>query len=127
MSQVRSWDLLDVAGKGVDVEFMMDVVSGPGWRIEWIVSRGQQTEPGDWYDQDADEWALVVSGGARLQIHGEDTERELQPGQAVWLPARCRHRVTWTDPDQATVWCVMFAQPGGSFAAVDPGGSGPVD
>lgn len=125
MSRVRSWDLLDVADKGADAEFQTDLAVGPGWRVEWIVSRGQHTAPGDWYDQDADEWVLVVSGSARLQIHGEDAERELRSGQAVWLPAHCRHRVTWTDPGQATVWCALFTQPGGSVAPAERSESGP--
>jgi len=25
----------------------------------------------------------------------------------VVIPARCRHRVEWTDPDQETVWLAL--------------------
>lgn len=102
---VRSWRLTDVGDKGIGAEFMTSLVTGTGWRIEWIVSRGQLS---DWYDQNEDEWVLVVVGRARLEIEGEEHDRSLEPGDAVWLPAHTRHRVTWTDPDQATVWCAVF-------------------
>ena len=34
----------------------------PGVRIERIVSTGQASPDGQWYDQDSDEWVLVVDG-----------------------------------------------------------------
>jgi cupin 2 domain-containing protein len=76
-------------------------------RIERIISAGQATPEGEWYDQAADEWVLLVSGRARLKIEGERAERELGPGDYLHLPARCRHRVAWTDPDQPTVWLAI--------------------
>ena len=33
------------------------------------------------------------------------------PGDWVWLPARCRHRVAWTDPDAPTVWLAVHLAP----------------
>ncbi|HEV7463084.1 MAG TPA: hypothetical protein VGN85_04140 [Methyloceanibacter sp.] len=35
-----------------------------GLRIERIVSSGQVTPEGQWYDQETDEWVLVVEGAA---------------------------------------------------------------
>ena len=47
------------------------LVERPGLRIERIVSTGQATPEGQWYDQDSDELVLVVDGAARLSIEGE--------------------------------------------------------
>ena len=47
------------------------LVERPGLRIERIVSTGQATPEGQWYDQETDEWVLVVAGAARLRIEGE--------------------------------------------------------
>jgi cupin 2 domain-containing protein len=89
-------------------EEMVDVLlARPGLRIERIVSTGQVTPDGTWYDQDTDEWVLVVSGAARLNIEGEDAERELGEGDWLLLPAHCRHRVTWTKSDPPTVWLAV--------------------
>jgi cupin 2 domain-containing protein len=79
----------------------------PGLRIERIVSTGQASPEGAWYDQDADEFVLLVAGAARLLIAGETLERELHPGDWLLLPAHCRHRVTWTEPDKPTVWLAI--------------------
>lgn len=78
----------------------------PGARLERIVSGGQTTPEGEWYDQAWDEWVMVLSGAARLLVEGEG-ERDLRPGDALLLPAHCRHRVTWTDPAQPTVWLAL--------------------
>jgi cupin 2 domain-containing protein len=76
-------------------------------RIERIVSTGQVTPEGEWYDQDSDEWVLVVSGAARLRIEGEAADRELAAGDWVLLPAHCRHRVTWTQAEPPTLWLAV--------------------
>ncbi|ODA66287.1 Cupin domain protein [Methyloligella halotolerans] len=76
-------------------------------RIERIVSTGQATPEGDWYDQETDEFVLLVSGAAALQIEGEAEERELGPGDWVMLPAHCRHRVAWTQSEPPTVWLAV--------------------
>jgi quercetin dioxygenase-like cupin family protein len=54
----------------------------------------RRTPEGEWYDQDGDEWVLLVAGSARLRIDGEDADRELRAGDWILLPAHCRHRVT---------------------------------
>ena len=87
------------------------MVTGRGLRLERIVSLGQVSPEGAWYDQDEAEWVMVRTGGARLAIAGEVEERTLGPGDAVFLPAHSRHRVVWTDPDRPTVWLALFVDP----------------
>lgn len=79
----------------------------PGLRIERIVSHGQASPPGFWYEQDADEWVLVVQGSASLQIDGQEELVQLQPGDHYWLPAGLRHRVASTDPAVPTIWLAV--------------------
>jgi cupin 2 domain-containing protein len=91
-----------LAGEAVE-----SLCEGPGIRIERIVSTGQATPDGEWYDQDSDEWVLVVKGAARLRIEGEAQDRELGEGDFVCLPAHCRHRVAWTQPEPPTIWLAI--------------------
>lgn len=87
----------------------MDVLlSASGIRLERIVSRGQASPAGFWYDQAEAEWVTVLTGRARLTIEGETNDRELGPGDSLFLPAHCRHRVAWTAPDQPTIWLALF-------------------
>ncbi len=75
--------------------------------IERIVSRGHATEEGKWYDQERNEWVLVVKGAAKLRFADGNTVSEMKPGDHLTIPAHCRHRVEWTDPDVVTVWIAV--------------------
>ena len=91
-----------------DAEVSEALITGEGIRLERIVSLGQVSPEGFWYDQKEAEWVMVMTGRARLTIAGEPQDRVLGPGDAVFLPAHCRHRVAWTDPDHPTVWLALF-------------------
>ncbi|RVU14014.1 cupin domain-containing protein [Methylobacterium oryzihabitans] len=92
-------------------EEFSEILSRPDLRIERIVSTGQASPPGYWYDQPWDEWVLVLAGAARLRIEGEAADRDLAPGDHLLLPARTRHRVEWTAPDAPTVWLAVHCPP----------------
>ena len=89
-------------------EQFLELLSRPGLRIERIVSSGQCSPPGFWYDQPADEWVLLAQGSAELEF--DDGRRQaLAPGDWLLIPAGCRHRVAATGPD--TVWLAVHAGP----------------
>ena len=90
-----------------DEELLTTLAERPGGRIERIVSTGQASPPGFWYDQDWGEWVVLLCGAARLRLAEEAEARQLAPGDWVDIPAHCRHRVEWTDPDQPTVWLAV--------------------
>ncbi|MET4698759.1 cupin 2 domain-containing protein [Constrictibacter sp. MBR-5] len=79
----------------------------PGLRIERIVSTGQASPPGFWYDQEEAEWVLLVAGAAGLQFEDEEDVRTLRPGDHLLIPAHRRHRVAWTASDAPTVWLAV--------------------
>ena len=80
----------------------------PGLRLERIVSHGQASPPGYWYDQDDGEWVMVLRGQARLRLDGETEDRVLGPGDYIYLAPHLRHRVAWTAPGEPTVWLALF-------------------
>ena len=88
-------------------EVFADLVSTNNVRIERILSQGQQTPTGEWFDQDEHEWVIVLKGEARLQF--EDSEPlHLTPGAHVLIPAHQKHRVAWTSQKEPTVWLAVF-------------------
>ena len=105
-----------------DGEVTQTLLAGRGFRVERIVSRGQSSPEAFWYDQDDAEWVMLLRGAARLAIQGEVGERALGPGDAIFLPARCRHRVAWTAPDEPTVWLALFVSAGLALDAAWPAG-----
>src|SRR5215510_13819737 len=86
----------------------VELLAGSGAvRIERIVSTGQASPPGFWYDQDRPEFVVVLAGAAGLRFEGERALRRLRPGDWVDIPAHARHRVEWTDPSTPTVWLAV--------------------
>jgi len=77
------------------------------FRLERLISTGQATPAGQWYDQETNEWVALLSGSAGLLFEGESSVRVMRPGDCVLIPARRRHRVEWTDPDQKTIWLAL--------------------
>ena len=90
-----------------DEESFEDLLSSPGVRLERIVSQGHASPDGFWYDQDDDEWVVVIEGEAELQIEGESSPRPMQPGDWILLPAHCRHRVVRTAEGRPTIWLAL--------------------
>jgi cupin 2 domain-containing protein len=77
-------------------------------RVERIVSHGQASPEGFWYDQDEAEWVVVLAGAARLRFADESESQVFGPGDQIHIAAHRRHRIDWTDPAQPTVWLAVF-------------------
>ncbi len=86
-------------------EQFVQLLSRPGLRIERIVSTGQASPQGYWYDQPEGEWVLVLAGAASLAFEGEPAPRELKPGDFVDIAPHRRHRVESTAVP--TVWLAV--------------------
>ena len=99
--------------KAVDEHFQT-LLERPGVRVERIVSDGQTSPPGFWYEQAEDEWVLLLAGSAALE-YADGTRVELGVGDSLLIPAGCRHRVAYTAP--RTVWLVLFCAAGASGTA----------
>ena len=91
-------------------EVIEQILAAPGVRIERIVSFGQASPPGFWYDQEPAEWVLLLAGAARLRFADEPEPRPLGPGDWIEIAAHRRHRIEWTDPATPTVWLAVFHQ-----------------
>ena len=90
-------------------EVFTTLLERPGIRIERIVSQGQITPEDASYEQDHDEWVLLLSGAARLWLEGQ-SECALKAGDTLFIPAHVRHRVTWTQADPPTVWLAIHLE-----------------
>lgn len=96
-----------VDSTGLPREMTETLLERPGLRLERIISTGQATPEGEWYDQERPEWVILLQGRASLRIESQSELIELFPGDYIDIPAHCRHRVEWTDPDEASVWLAI--------------------
>jgi cupin 2 domain-containing protein len=105
-------NLFDIGStQGADERFDTLVEQG-GMTIERIVSTGQASPPGFWYDSPRDEWVVLLTGAASLEFEGDPQLHALQAGDHVLIEAHCRHRVAWTHETEPTVWLAVHHEAG---------------
>jgi cupin 2 domain-containing protein len=75
-------------------------------KIERIVSQGHTSPGNGWYDQQENEWVIVLEGYGTILFESGD-EVNLKKGDYLNIPARTRHKVTRTDPDNITIWLAV--------------------
>ncbi len=88
-------------------ELFETLIENAAFRLERIRSTGQATPPGQWYDQQSDEWVVLLAGEAGLVFEQEAEEIVLRPGDYIHIPAHARHRVAWTSKSAETIWLAL--------------------
>ncbi len=86
VAPIKSGDLFADVPARIDEEERAILAELPDARIERIVSTGQASPEGFWYDQDWTEWFAVLSGSAGVRIAGEEKPRILPPGAWLEIP-----------------------------------------
>ncbi len=93
---------------GFEEEVTQVLFESPSVRVERIVSSGQKSPPGFWYDQEETEWVGVLQGKAVLEL--EDRTVVLETGDTLLLKAHCRHRILETSATPKCVWLCVFSK-----------------
>jgi mannose-6-phosphate isomerase-like protein (cupin superfamily) len=104
VSALQRGRLLDSTVAPRTGEHRAEIVQVRNVAVEQVLSG--QVEPVD-YDEDEDEWAVVLEGSAVLDVEGERVE--LIKGDWVLLPARTPHRLLHTEP--GTNWLTVKLYP----------------
>ena len=76
----------------------------PGITIERIVSHGHRTPAGEWYDQQTDEWVIMIQGKGTVLLE-DGNEHRLNRGDYLFIPKHQKHRVTYTELQ--TIWLAI--------------------
>ncbi len=93
--------------QNAEKEVFEDIFIRNAFKLERIISKGQATPEGKWYDQEHDEWVILLKGSAGLQVKGKPDVMVLQPGDYILLPAHLKHRVEWTSEEEETIWLAL--------------------
>jgi cupin 2 domain-containing protein len=107
MNRITAGNLFAEMPQDPTAEQTTTLLATPALTIERIVSHGQVSPNGFWYDQDRAEWVILLAGSAKILFEGEEAARSLRPGDYVHIPAHARHRVEATDAAHATVWLAV--------------------
>ena len=99
-------NIFDNLPKEIEEEFFEEILSTKDFKLERIISEGHTSPPNFWYDQDKNEFVLLLKGKTKLNFE-DGSKLELKPGDYLIIPAHQKHRVDWTDPDQKTFWLTI--------------------
>jgi len=83
------------------------LLSSGNIRIERIISAGQTSPEEGWYDQQQNEWVVLLEGLANIAFE-DGTEVSLKRGDYLLIPAHTKHKVTFTSSDPKCVWLAIF-------------------
>jgi len=90
-------------------EMFEKILNGNDVMIERIISKGHITPEGDWYNQEKDEWVLLLQGNAVIQY--EDlTETKMTKGDSLFIAAHQKHRVSYTSSDPHCIWLAVHGR-----------------
>ena len=90
-----------------DKEIFEELLKHDNIRIERICSSGQVSPEGFWYDQDENEWVIVLQGNAIIEF-ADKRRSELSKGDYIFLPSHNKHRVAYTSEKPECIWLAIF-------------------
>jgi len=100
-------NLFDNIPENLGDEVFETLLETSGLKLERIISKAHKTPQGQWYDQQQDEWVILLQGNAGILIEGDKQACKLLPGDYLLLPAHKKHRVEWTADDTETIWLAL--------------------
>ena len=92
--------------KQLDDEIFEQLAENENVRIERIISKGHQSPTSGWYDQEQNEWVIVLRGEAVLSFK-DGSSITLKMGDYIYINAHKKHKVSWTDPNIETIWLAV--------------------
>ncbi|MFA5455293.1 MAG: cupin domain-containing protein [Sulfurimonas sp.] len=104
---MKKSNIFDLIPATLKDELFEELISKDGLKVERIVSHGHVTPEFEWYDQRRDEWVILLKGEAIISFLNEDDVR-LKAGDYINIPAHKKHRVSWTKPDEDTLWLAVY-------------------
>lgn len=106
MSRANS-NIFELIPDEISNELFENIVTGENIRIERIISKGHVSPESGWYDQDENEWVIVLTGQAKIEFDNKAAVH-LVSGSYLNIPAHTLHKVSWTDPDTETIWLAIY-------------------
>ena len=100
-------NIFDSIPDNLDEEVFDLLIQNRNIMIERIISKGQSSPKSGWYNQNKDEWVIVLRGEALISFENDD-DVNLKAGDHIHIPAFTKHKVKWTDSGTETIWLAVF-------------------
>ncbi|CAK2003885.1 MULTISPECIES: cupin domain-containing protein [Vibrio] len=88
-------------------EMFNALISNENIRIERILSHGHSSPEEGWYNQDENEWVMVLEGQGVIEFE-DGRVVTLSKGDYINIAAREKHKVIGTVENVVTIWLAVF-------------------
>ncbi len=102
-------NIFNLPSQLLNEEYFESLLSAENILIERIISTGQTTPPGNWYDQERDEWVILLKGEAKIS-YIDGSIIKLKQGDYIFIPAHKKHRVEYTTTNPPCIWLAIHFQ-----------------
>jgi len=103
---IKSSNIFEAIPKTLDTEAVSTLIQKGDLKVERIVSKGHTSPESGWYNQAQDEWVIVLKGAATISFEHKE-EVNLQAGDYINIPCHTKHKVSWTQPENETIWLAI--------------------
>lgn len=93
--------------ENTEKEVFSEILTGRNIVIRRIVSQGQSSPESGWYDQEENEWVIVLKGEGKILFESGDVHHLIKGGY-LNIPAHTKHKVLWTSPAMKTIWLAVY-------------------
>lgn len=90
-----------------DSELFVTLAASKSVKIEKIISTGQSSPETGWYDQQSNEWVILLRGTAIIEFESSKEVR-LGAGDYMLISAGTKHRVMYTSDEPPCIWLAVF-------------------
>ncbi len=80
------------------------------FKVEKIISTGQITPENEWYDQEWDEWVVLLQGESKILFEQNNETKCLKKGDYLFIKSHEKHRVVYTSLDPPCVWLAIHGE-----------------
>ena len=95
--------------QNLKAELFEKLIDNYNFTLERIISEGHASPPNFWYDQERNEFVMLLTGSAEL-IYDDNKMFDLKPGDYLIIPAHQKHRVEKTSDTEKTIWLTLHYQ-----------------
>jgi cupin 2 domain-containing protein len=103
---MKTQNIFESIPDDLEQEIFEQLVNSEHVTIERIISKGHTSPESGWYDQEENEWVLVLKGEAMLSFEDQPSVH-LHEGDFISIPSHKKHKVDRTDPGGATIWLAV--------------------
>jgi cupin 2 domain-containing protein len=101
------FDIKNIQSK--DQEVFESLLNTSDIRVDRIITLKPYDKSGKWYDQETNEWVLLMQGEAELEFE-DDEKIALKSGDYIFIPAHKKHRINYSSSEPKCIWLAIYGE-----------------